>query len=180
MNSILDRRLLSEFDSIKDNDEELLWTGKPIYISYILTCYFSKFTLMEMLGCMPIFSFITCAILFFSVQEGFVFMMLMIIMSLVYLLVSVPFTFLYRLFSFSSTVYGYSNKRVWFTDFGTITYHSIYEIKEVEVTHRMDNTGTIAFNLDRKISIGLHGQDGDRYDYWIAIENPDEVLKMVR
>jgi hypothetical protein len=44
----------------------------------------------------------------------------------------------------------------------------------------MDNTGTIAFNLDRKISIGLHGQDGDRYDYWIAIENPDEVLKMVR
>ena len=31
----LDRKLYTEFDNIKDRDEQILWCGKPKFIPYI-------------------------------------------------------------------------------------------------------------------------------------------------
>ena len=32
-----DKNLLPEFDSIKDENEKILWTGKPTFIPFVLT-----------------------------------------------------------------------------------------------------------------------------------------------
>jgi len=37
MASIPDKNLLPDFDSVKDDDEEILWTGKPKFIPYAIT-----------------------------------------------------------------------------------------------------------------------------------------------
>lgn len=37
MPSIIDKNLLPEFDTIKDDDEKILWTDKPKFIPYAIT-----------------------------------------------------------------------------------------------------------------------------------------------
>jgi hypothetical protein len=37
MSTIFDKNILPEFDSVKDDDEEILWTDKPKFIPYAIT-----------------------------------------------------------------------------------------------------------------------------------------------
>src|SRR5436309_11678204 len=37
MSTIFNKNLLPEFDSVKDDNEEILWTDKPKFIPYLLT-----------------------------------------------------------------------------------------------------------------------------------------------
>jgi hypothetical protein len=39
MSSIVDKNLLPEFDSIKDDDEKNLWTDKPKFIPFAITAF---------------------------------------------------------------------------------------------------------------------------------------------
>lgn len=178
MTSTLYNNLLPEFESIKDYDEEILWTGKPKFLPYIIK------------GIGPLLFTLVIAIVWISFtknlmkvpgNDAFQFFWLAGLLPLVL----GAFTFLNRLLSYSNTAYGYSNKRVMIrtgfigTDFKTIDYDKIAEIEvSVNAIERMEKVGTIRF-----FSGGTHTDDGHTtkvYDKWIAIENPYEVFKLVK
>ncbi|HEX4372079.1 MAG TPA: hypothetical protein VHZ50_02130, partial [Puia sp.] len=100
-----DKNLLPEFESIKDDKEEILWTGKPKFIPFIFT---------EILG--GIFA-IGFAIVWLLSERNWgstadnnppSFFWLFGLIPLVAGL----FTFLKKIFSFSNMAYSYSDKRV--------------------------------------------------------------------
>jgi membrane protein YdbS with pleckstrin-like domain len=178
MSLIFDRNLLPEFDSIKDNDEVILWIGKPKFIPYI-------------------FSELGTGL--FTIAFGIVWLLVSINFNSTESTGTSPFIWLFglipllqglyifgnRLFSFSNTAYSYSNKRVMMrtgfigTDFKTIDFDKISDIEvTVNVIERMYNVGSIRFFSGR-----THTDEGNTtklYDSWNAIENPYEVFKMVK
>lgn len=178
MSSTLDKNLLPEFDSVKDNDEEILWTGKPKFIPYILSGLGAGlFTLA--FGIIWILTTINFQSGDRSSSSPFfwLFGLLPLLQGL--------YVFLNRLLSFSNTAYGYSNKRVMMrtgfigTDFKTIDYDKISDIEvTVNVIERMYNVGTIRFFSGRTQTD--EGNKTKLYDVWSAIENPYEVFKMVK
>src|SRR5262245_60860640 len=145
MNPTPDNNLLPEFESIKDYDEEILWTGKPKFLPYILN------------GIGPLFFTLVIAICWISFTKNFMKTSGNDTFQLIWLGGLLPlafgtFTFLNRLLSYGNTAYGYSNKRVMIrtgfigTDFKTIDYDKIVEIEvSVNAIERMDNVGTIRF-----------------------------------
>ena len=178
MSSTFDKNLLPEFDSVKDNDEEILWTANPKFIPYI-------------------FSGIATGL--FTIAFGVVWLLVSInfksddgtssspffwLFGLIPLLQGL-YVFLNRLFSYSNTAYAYSNKRVMMrtgfigTDFKTIDYDKISDIEvTVNVIERMYNVGSIRFFSGRTQTD--EGNTTKLYDVWSAIENPYEVFKMVK
>lgn len=178
MSLAFDKNLLPEFDSIKDNNEEILWTGKPKFIPYIFSGLgIAVFTLA--FGIVWMLSAIN-----FKSDDGssagpffWLFGLLPLLQGL--------YMFLNRLFSFSNTAYGYSNRRVMMrtgfigTDFKTIDYDKISDIEvTVNVIERMYNVGSIRFFSGR-----TETDDNNTtklYDVWYAIENPYEIFKLVK
>src|SRR6187397_2614376 len=105
MPSTTDKELLPEFESIKDDKEEILWTGKPKFIPFIFT---------SVLG--GIFT-IGFAIVWLLTARGWGSNVDNNSPSFFWLLGFLPlvvafFTFLKKIFSFSNTAYSYSDKRV--------------------------------------------------------------------
>lgn len=95
------------------------------------------------------------------------------------------YIFLKKIFSFSNTVYTYSNKRVMMssgfigTNFKTIDYDKISDIEvTVNVIERMYNVGSIRFFSGR--TQAYEGNTTKLYDCWFAIENPYEIFKLVK
>jgi len=177
MASTKDKELLPEFESIKDDKEEILWTGKPKFIPFIFT---------GISGGIFIVSF---AIVWLLTTRNFgsndnnspsyfwLFGLIPLIAGL--------FAFLKKVFSFSNTAYSYSDKRVMMrsgfigTDFKTIDYDKISDIEvTVSVIEKMYNVGTIRFFSGRTQTD--EGNTTKLYDSWSAIENPYEVFKMVK
>jgi membrane protein YdbS with pleckstrin-like domain len=178
MSSTFDKNLLPEFDSVKDNDEEILWTGKPKFVPYILS---------------------GIGVALFTIAFGIVWLILAMnsktedesgMNSFFWFFGIIPllqglYVFLTRLFSFSNTAYGYSNKRVMMrtgfigTDFKTIDYDKISDIEvTVNIIERMYNVGSIRFFSGRTQSD--EGNTTKLYDCWFSIENPYEIFKMVK
>jgi membrane protein YdbS with pleckstrin-like domain len=181
MSSTFDKNLLPEFDSVKDNDEEILWTGKPKFIPYIFSglgegLFTIAFGIVWVL--------FTYNIRPDDVESGSGWWNYFWLIGLIPLLQGL-YVFLNRLLSFSNTAYGYSNKRVMMrtgfigTDFKIIDYDKISDIEvNVNIIERMYNVGSIRFFSGRTQT------DEDNttklYDVWSAIENPYEVFKMVK
>ena len=178
MSSTFDKNLLPEFDSIKDNDEEILWTGKPKFIPYIFSgiasgIYTIAFGVIWLLVMTNINSDNDTN----SVPFFWIFGLIPLLQGL--------YVFLNRLFSYSNTAYAYSNKRVMMrtgfigTDFKTIDYDKISDIEvTVNVIERMYNVGTIRFFSGRTETDD--GSTTKLYDSWSAVEKPYEVFKMVK
>jgi hypothetical protein len=178
MSSAFDKNLLSEFDSVKDNDEEILWSDKPIFIPYIFSGLGAGlFTLA--------FGIIWLLVsINFKSDEGTNASPFFWLFGLIPLLQGL-YVFLNRLFSFSNTAYAYSNKRVMMrtgfigTDFKTIDYDKISDIEvTVNIIERAYNVGTIRFFSGRTQTD--EGNTTKLYDTWTAISNPYEVFKMVK
>ncbi|AEW00295.1 hypothetical protein A4D02_23490 [Niastella koreensis] len=178
MTSTPDNSLLPEFESVKDYDEEILWTGKPKLLPYILN------------GIGPFLFTLLIAICWISFTNNFMKASGTAPFPLIWLGGLVPlvfgsFAFLNRLLSYRNTAYAYSNKRIMIrtgfigTDFKTVDYDKIVEMEvRVNVIERMNNVGTIRF-----FSGSTQTDDGHTtktYDKWIAIENPYEVFKLVK
>jgi membrane protein YdbS with pleckstrin-like domain len=178
MASTKDKDLLPEFESIKDDKEEILWTGKPKFTPFILANFFGG-----------IFIILFALIWIFANRNWgtnngndtssyfWLFGLLPLVVGLL--------AFLKRVFSFSNTVYSYSDKRVMMrtgfigTDFKTIDYDKISDIEvTVSVVEKMYNVGTIRFFSGRTQTD--EGNTTKLYDSWSAIENPYEVFKMVK
>ena len=178
MASTNDKILLPDFESVKDENEKILWTGKPKFIPFIFT---------GILG--GIFSIIFVAIWLFTTREWentgainspsyfWLFGLIPILVGL--------FTFLNKVFSFSNTSYSYSDKRIMMrsgfigTDFKTIDYDKISDIEvTVNIIEKIYNVGTIKFFSGRTQTD--EGNTTNLFDSWSAIENPYEVFKMVK
>lgn len=177
MASVFDKNLLPEFDSVKDENEEILWTGKPVFIPYILTGVFAAIVILGF-GVIWLLTARSFAKDFGGSNNFF------------WLVGFIPvaqglYVFLKRAFSFSNTAYAYSNKRVMMrtgfigTDFKAIDYDKISDIEvTVNIVERMYNVGTIRFFSGR-----TQTNDGNitrLYDSWNAIKNPYEVFKMLK
>lgn len=180
MSSTFDKKILPEFDSVKDNDEEILWTGKPKFIPYIFSGLGSGlFTLAFGI----VWVLVNYNIKPDNVESGlgwnyfWLFGLIPLLQGL--------YVLLNRLLSFSNTAYGFSNKRVMMrtgyigTDFKTIDYDKISDIEvTVNIVERMYNVGSIRFFSGRTQT--NEGNTTKLYDVWSAIENPYDVFKMVK
>ncbi|MEI7595725.1 MAG: PH domain-containing protein [Bacteroidota bacterium] len=178
MSSTFDKNLLPEFDSIKDNDEVILWTSKPTFVPFILSGLGGGLIAIAV-------GVIWIIVSLFSSSESTAFGLALFWIIGLLPLVQGLFSFLNRLLSYSNTVYAYSNKRVMMrtgfigTDFKTIDYDKISDIEvTVNIIERIYNVGTIKFFSGRTKT------DEDNtskiYDTWCAIQNPYEIFKMVK
>ncbi len=177
MTTVFDKNLLPDFDSVKDDDEEILWTGKPKFIPYSITglgagiftiifvCFFYAMSknVKNDDGTTNYFSYWVGAI------PIIIFM----------------WSFFQKIFSFSNTSYAFTNKRVMMrtgfigTDFKSIDYDKISDIEvTVNFIERAFNVGTIKFFSGRTKTD--EGTTTKLYDRWEAITNPYEVFKQVK
>jgi len=178
MTSINNKDLLPEFESIKDHNEVILWTGKPKFIPFIFTgilggIFTIAFAVVWLLTARDFGSNIDSN----STNYFWLFGLIPLLAGL--------FAFLIKVFSFSNTSYSYSDKRVMMrsgfigTDFKTIDYDKISDIEvKVSVVEKIYNVGTIRFFSGRTQTD--EGNTTKLYDSWSAIENPYEVFKMVK
>ena len=170
MSSPFDQNLLPEFESIRDRDEQILWTARPRFVPFI-------FSGLGISLYMIVFSILWITLV--SQGSGFFWMVgLLPLAQGLY----IP---LRKLLVYGNTFYAYSNKRVMIrtgfigTDFKTIDYDKISDIEvTVNVIERIFNVGTIKYFSGRTES----DDKGIKkiYDRWEAIPFPYEVFKRVK
>jgi len=177
MSTIFDKNLLPEFDSVKDDNEEILWIEKPRFIPYIITA----------LG-LGVGAFISVGICYaftknFKNDDG-------TMVNFIWLFGGLPIAFFLwgffkKLFSYNNTRYAYTNKRIMMrtgfigTDFKSIDYDKISDMEvTVNFVERAFNVGSIRFFSGRTET--NDGTTTKLYDRWEAIPNPYEVFKKVK
>src|SRR6476661_6817389 len=104
MTTLFDKNLLPEFESVKDDDEQILWTEKPKLLPYTIT------GLGLGLGALFFIGFYYAATKTVKNEDGTT-------GTTNWLLVAFPlgiflWQFLKKLLSYNNTRYAYSNKRV--------------------------------------------------------------------
>ena len=177
MSTLFDKNLLPDFDSVKDDDEEILWTEKPKFIPYAISGLAAGFGII-----------IFVAISYIMVKNakdgeglsGNSFLLFTAIPVVFFL-----WTFLQKLFSYSNTSYALTNKRVMVrtgfvgTDFKSIDYDKISDVEvTVNAIERAFNVGTIKFFSGRTQTDD--GVTTKLYDRWEAIPNVYGIFKKVK
>ena len=177
MSSPLNEVLLPSFESVKDDDEEILWIGKPKFLPYAITGIGAG---------VGIVIFIVISYLItkdFKSEDGKIngFSSWILALPVVLFL----WQFLTKIFSYSNTAYAYSTKRVMMrsgfigTGFKSIDYDKISDIEvTVNVVERVFNVGTIKFFSGRTET--SEGTTSKLYDRWEGISNPYEIFKQVK
>jgi hypothetical protein len=148
MSSKFDQNVLPAFDSIKDDDETILWVGKPKYLPFILPRIFlaSFFVLVGIIiESVVLFNLNNFRIFpdFFSML-GF---LSIIPISLGMIMV------LSKHLGYSNICYAYSDRRILIrrgfmgTDFIALDYNKITDVGvDVSIFGKVFNTGTIHFS----------------------------------
>jgi len=174
----MDAKKFPEFDSIKDDNETILWLGKPKFFPYLFADL-GQGLLTLAFGILWIFFAFT-----FNAEDSqspgsffWLFGLLPVAVGLV--------KFLNRVLSYPNTAYAYSNRRVMMrtgfvgTDFKIIDYDKISDIEvTVNVVEKMCGVGTIRFFSGRTKT--EDDSTTKLYDMWASIENPYAVFKMVK
>lgn len=159
-----------EFENTKDEDEEILWTGKPNLMLHIFITLIKSVPLL-LLSLIFIFSSIPPSR--FGLLLG------------LSLLLLVMLFFFYSFFSFASVVYGCSNK-------GLMVRKS-FLVKDIQVIHHYKITDIeVKANIIEKIfgvgsiyffngNIQNHEYEIKRlpYDVWRLVKKPNEVAKII-
>lgn len=177
MSSLFDKNLLPEFDSVKDDDEEILWTDKPKFIPYAITALSLGFGILIFIG---FYYAITKNIKNDSGSFSNFSTWFIALPAALFL-----FSFLSKILAYSNTSYAFTNKRVMIrsgfigTDFKSIDYDKISDIQiTVNFIERIFNVGTIRFYSGRtELNEGITTK---LYDRWEAIPNPYEVYKQLK
>ena len=171
MPSTNENKLLPEFESIKDDKEEILWTGKPKFIPFILANLFGGIFIISF-ALIWIFANRSWGTTNGNDTSSYFWLFGLL-------------AFLKRVFSFSNTAYSYSDKRVMMrsgfigTDFKIIDFDKISDIEvTVSFVEKIYNVGTIKFFSGRTQTDD--GNTSKLYDSWSAIRYPYEVFKMVK
>ena len=177
MSTIFDKNLLPEFDSVRDDNEEILWLEKPKFAPYVIS------SLGLLLGA-AIFVGFYFAFQQFGKSNG------VPDVSFHWLFIALPigfslWAFLRKLFAYSNTRYAYTNKRIMIrsgfigTDFKSIDYDKISDMEvTVSFVERAFNVGSIRFFSGRTETDD--GTTKKLYDHWEAIPNPYEVFRKVK
>jgi len=172
MNLNFDRQLLSEFDRVKDQDEQIVWAAKPKFFPFL-------FPFLPM-GFMFIFGAI------FQISYGFKLNTAAPHVIFDILFISSPFLYFLMLhILYSKHLYGFSNKRIFMRYglikpyFKTIEYDEIVESKvKINILDKIFHVGAIAFFTGKMQKV--EGKKEKVYYYWKAIENPDEIFDKVK
>lgn len=170
---------LPQFEAVRDSDEQILWTGKPVLIPFILSgipslimgliwgildlSFFGGFSRNQSMG-----EISTFLIIFFIIH------MFPCWGSILNLL---------RLFLvYSNTCYAYTNKRLmmrsgfWGTDFKAVDYDKIADLTvTVNPIENIFGVGTVSAFTGNMTSKGMR-----IYDRFLAIKNPYEVFKQIK
>jgi hypothetical protein len=177
MSTIFDKNLLPEFDSVIDDDEEVIWTARPKLLPYIITGLGLGVGAVIFVG---IYYGVTMNV---KNEDGTTgnFSWFFAALPLGFFL----YEFFKKLFSYSNTRYAYTNKRVMMrtgfigTDFKSIDYDKISDMEvTVNFIERIFDVGTIKFFSGRTET--NDGTTTKLYDHWEAIPNPYEVFKRVK
>jgi len=177
MATAFDKNLLPDFDSVKDNDEEILWTDKPKFIPYCITGLGAGIGAFIFVG---IYYAMTKNV---KNEDGTTgnFSIWFAALPILFFL----WSFFQKIFSYNNTSYALTNKRVMMrtgfigTDFKSIDYDKISDIEvTVNFVERAFNVGTIKFFSGRTQTD--EGTTMKLYDRWEAIKNPYEVFKQVK
>lgn len=175
-------RIPPEFDAVKDDDETILWIGKPkrepflaqgipFLIIGFLWGAFDYFFFLRFTGFMPggIGGVATVFILFhmFPFYASILNMLRLVLV-------------------FKNTSYAYTNKRMMFRtgffgiDFKSIDYDRIQNIEvNVNPLEKLFNVGTIKTFTGEYASSGNHGTR-PVFNEFKAIEDPYEVFKAIK
>jgi hypothetical protein len=177
MTTPFDKNLLPGFDSVKDANEQVLWTVKPRFIPFILSGLGNGLFIL-LFGVVFIVGGLSTVPKEDPMTRWFwIFGLLSIGQGLI--------KFIGRILSFSNTQYAYSDKRVMIrtgffgTDFKAFDYDKISDIEvTVNVIERLYNVGTVRFYSGRTQT----NDDGTTklYDTWSAINDPYAVFKQVK
>jgi membrane protein YdbS with pleckstrin-like domain len=172
-----EKKLLPEFDSVKDDNEEILWTDKPRFIPYAITGLGLGIGAVIFVG---IYYVMTKDIRKNSGATGLFSVWVAVLPVALFL-----WSFLVKILSYRNTSYAFSNKRVMVrtgflaTGFKIIDYDKISDIEvTVNLIERAFNVGTIKFFSGRTES--NDGMTTKLYDRWEAIANPYEVFKQLK
>jgi membrane protein YdbS with pleckstrin-like domain len=171
------KNVLPEFDTVKNDDENILWVGKPTFLPYLANAlelgvgaaifvviyYLSTRNIKNDDGTTGNFNYWFAAV------------------PVVFFL----WGFLQKLVSFRNTSYAYSDRRVMMrtgfigTSFKSIDYDKISDIEvTVNFIERVFNVGSIRFFSGRtQIDDGATTK---LYDRWEAIIKPYDVFKKVK
>ena len=177
MSTLFDKNLLPEFESVKDDDEEIIWSDKPKLIPYVIT------GLGLGIGAIIFVAFYYAITMNVKNVDGTIgnFNWFFAALPLVLFL----WEFFNKLLSYNNTRYAYTNKRIMVrtgfigTDFKSIDYDKISDFEvTVNFVERAFNVGTIKFFSGRTET--NDGTTTKLYDKWEAIANPYEVFKRVK
>lgn len=176
---LTEKNNLPQFEAVRDSDEEILWTGKPALIPFILSgipfliigliwgilsfSFFAVFTKSPMMDGMSAFLTVFFIIHLFPCWGS--------ILNLL------------RLFLVhGNTCYAYTNKRLmmrsgfWGTDFKAIDYDKIADLTvTVNPIENIFGVGTVSAFTGSMTSKGMR-----IYDRFLAINNPYEVFKKIK
>jgi membrane protein YdbS with pleckstrin-like domain len=178
MTTSFDKNILPEFDSIKDDDEIIQWTGKPVFVPYLLTNIWTMAFLLLFFGGNLIWLILDPT--YGTKNDGSPHYALWGVS-----IVSTGYSLLFiinSVLSFGNTAYAYSTKRIMIrtgfigTDFKTIDYDKIVQSEvNVNMIERVYNVGSVRFSAGDKDSKGNFV-----YDRFISIENPYEIFKLIK
>jgi len=173
-----DTKSLSRFESIRYQNEEIFWAGKPAFVPFLVTGIpFLIFGLIW--GAIDYYAFILpmgkgngqflgFAIPFFALHLAPLWLSILNMLRL----------FLVH----GNTFYAFSSKRLlartgfWGADFKTVDYDKIFDLEvNVNPVESMFGVGTIRAFSGRTTSKGAR-----IYDRFTAISNPYEVFKRIK
>lgn len=173
----LNRNVLPEFESIKDDEEQILWADKPKFVPYAISAL--------SLG----FGAIIFVAIYYSMTKDIrssngsisIFSIWIAALPVVLFL----WSFLVKIFSYSNTSYAFSTRRIMIrsgfltTGIKIIDYDKISDIQvTVNLIERSFNVGTIRFFSGRTESD--EGITTKLYDRWEAIANPYDVFRELK
>ncbi len=169
--------LPQDFQVIKDNDENFIWVGEPMFFPFI--CSGIPFLVIGLLWGAVDFGILKSAGAKNGAPTGF--LLLFLAFHSLPFWISI-FNMLRLLLVHKNTFYTITNKRVmmrsgfWGIDFNAIDYDKITDVQvNVNPLENMLGVGTI------RISSGKVNDKGDQItDNFIAVENPYEVFKKIK
>lgn len=174
----IDKNIPPDFEAILDDDEEIIWLDRPVFMPYILTnIWYNAFMLV--FGCVLLFLLLTSDT-FRTDKHGNPEYMLWI--NSFFFLGWGTWGIISALFNYGNTCYAYSAKRIMIrsgfigVDFKTIDFDKIADSEvNVNIIERIYNVGTVKFSTGETNSKGKL-----IFQQFTSIKNPYEIFRLVK
>ncbi len=177
MNPLHQYQLSPEFDAIKDKDETILWTAKPLFVPYFLA-YFKNVLFIIAVNVLMLY-------VVRNIENGKEGALKIIWFVFLYAMLQSVYLIIKYILTYHKTIYAYSNKRIFIRkgifspSFKIINYDKILDMEiSVNLVEKYYQTGTIKF-FTGEVSNSDNSKE-KVYEKWEAITNPYEIFKHVK